>query len=109
MQFSDHTAMWQKVHESVDTVVSESESSSATYTEETETSTEKTDGDIFELVPATPYTDDDLDYNDEESIVVYEHEYPEDRNIELVESTVENWDEYDTVLIGYAVLFFFAF
>lgn len=119
--------------ESVDTVVSESESSSVTSTDESETSTEKaeeteggktlvvyysatgnteeaanyiasaTDGDLFELEPVVPYTDDDLDYNDEDSRVVYEHEHPEDRNIELMESTIENWNEYDTVFIGYPI------
>lgn len=119
--------------ESADTAVSESESSSVTSTDESETSTEKaeeteggktlvvyysatgnteeaanyiasaTDGDLFELEPVVPYTDDDLNYNDEDSRVVYEHEHPEDRNIELMESTVENWNEYDTVFIGYPI------
>lgn len=52
-------------------------------------------------MPVDDYADQDLSYNDDNSHVVYEHEHPEDRNIELVKSTVEKWDEYDTVFIGY--------
>lgn len=33
--------------------------------------------------------------------MVREHDNPDEQNIELVASTVENWDEYDTVFIGY--------
>lgn len=62
-----------------------------------------TGGDTLELIPVDDYTSDDLDYNDNNSRVVYEHDHPEDRNIELVESTIENWDEYDTVFIGYPI------
>ncbi len=64
---------------------------------------EATEGDIFELVPVDPYTDDDLDYNDDNSRVVYEHEHPDDRNIELEQVTVDNWSEYDKVFIGYPI------
>ena len=60
-----------------------------------------TGGDTFELVPAEPYSDEDLDYNDESSRVVYEHDNPEARVIELEETTVSDWDSYDTVFIGY--------
>lgn len=62
-----------------------------------------TDGDLFELVPVDPYSDDDLNYNDENSRVVYEHDNPDERNVELSESTVDNFDEYDTVFIGYPI------
>lgn len=64
---------------------------------------EATEGELFELVPVEPYTDDDLDYNDDDSRVVYEHEHPDDRNIELEQVTVDNWSEYDTVFIGYPI------
>lgn len=62
-----------------------------------------TGADLFELVPADPYTEDDLNYNDDGSRVVYEHEHPEDRAVELVSVTPENWESYDTVFIGYPI------
>ncbi len=64
---------------------------------------EATGADILALEPMEPYTDDDLDWTDENSRVVYEHDHPEDRAVELVAATVENWDEYDTVFIGYPI------
>ena len=62
-----------------------------------------TGADVFELEPLNAYTDDDLNYNDDNSRVVREHDNPDEQNIELVASTVENWDEYDTVFIGYPI------
>ena len=62
-----------------------------------------TGADVFELEPVNAYTDDDLNYNDDNSRVVREHDNPDEQNIELVASTVENWDEYDTVFIGYPI------
>lgn len=64
---------------------------------------EATGADILALEPVEPYTDDDLDWTDENSRVVYEHDHPEDRAVELVAATVENWDECDTVFIGYPI------
>ena len=64
---------------------------------------EATGADILALEPVESYTDDDLDWTDENSRVVYEHDHPEDRAVELVAATVENWDEYDTVFIGYPI------
>ncbi len=63
-----------------------------------------TGGDLFELVPVEPYTDEDLNYNDDGSRVVYEHDNPDARDVELVESTVSDWESYDTVFIGYPKL-----
>lgn len=63
-----------------------------------------TDGDIFELVPADPYTSDDLRWTDDDSRVVQEHENEELQNsVELVSATPKNWDSYDTVFIGYPI------
>ena len=63
-----------------------------------------TDGDIFELVPADPYTSEDLRWTDENSRVVQEHENEELQNsVELVSATPENWESYDTVFIGYPI------
>ena len=64
---------------------------------------EATGADILALEPVESYTDDDLDWTDENSRVVYEHDHPEDRAVELVAATVENWDECDTVFIGYPI------
>lgn len=62
-----------------------------------------TGADVFELEPVNAYTDDDLNYNDDNSRVVREHDNPDEQNIELAASTVENWEEYDTVFIGYPI------
>lgn len=62
-----------------------------------------TDGDVFELVPVEPYTNDDLRWTDENSRVVYEHDHPDDRYVELTATTVEDWESYDTVFIGYPI------
>ena len=62
-----------------------------------------TGGDLFELEPAEPYTDEDLNYNNDDSRVSREHEDESLRDVEFVADTVENWDEYDTVFIGYPI------
>lgn len=62
-----------------------------------------TGGDLFELVSSDPYTDEDLNWNDENSRVVYEHENPDKRDVPLVSSVPENFSEYDTVFIGYPI------
>lgn len=64
---------------------------------------ELTGGDLFELEPADPYTDEDLNYSDENSRVVYEHDNPDARGVALVQDTVDNWAEYDTVFLGYPI------
>lgn len=64
---------------------------------------EATGADVFELEPAEAYSDADLNYNDDSSRVVYEHDNPDARAVELVEDTVEDWESYDTVFIGYPI------
>lgn len=56
--------------------------------------------DIFEIEPAEEYTTADLNWTDENSRVSREHEDESLRNIELKKTTVDNWEDYDTVLIG---------
>lgn len=68
-----------------------------------ETIADATGGDLFELVPAEPYSDEDLDYMDDDSRVSVEYANPDERDVELVASSVDNWDEYDTVFIGYPI------
>lgn len=64
---------------------------------------EATGGDTFEVVPAEPYTDDDLNWTDDNSRVSREHEDESLRDVELVSTDVDNWDSYDTVFIGYPI------
>lgn len=62
-----------------------------------------TDGDLFEIEPVEPYTDDDLDWNNSDSRVSKEHDDESLRDVELVSTSVENWEAYDTVYIGYPI------
>ena len=59
--------------------------------------------DIFEIVPVNEYTSADLDWTDSNSRVTREYEDESLRDTELVSTTVDNWEEYDTVLIGYPI------
>ena len=61
------------------------------------------DADLFELEPAQSYSSDDLDWTDRNSRVSREHDNPQERVVPLVADTVENWDSYDTVFIGYPI------
>lgn len=60
-----------------------------------------TEADLFEIEPVEPYTDDDLNWTDDDSRVSREHDDESLRDVELVSTTVDNWDSYDTVYIGY--------
>ena len=62
-----------------------------------------TGGDLFELEPVEPYTSEDLNYSDDNSRVSLEYADESLREVELVADTVENWDDYDTVFIGYPI------
>lgn len=64
---------------------------------------EAANADTLELVPVEPYSAADLDWTDDGSRVVYEHDNPEARDVALVEATVTDWDSYDTVFIGYPI------
>ena len=58
---------------------------------------------IFEITPANPYTEEDLDYNNDNSRVSREYEDESLRDVELETTEVPNWSDYDTVLIGYPI------
>lgn len=62
-----------------------------------------TGGDLFELEPAEPYTDEDLDWTNDNSRVSLEHEEESLRDVELVSDTVDGFEEYTTVYIGYPI------
>ena len=59
--------------------------------------------DTFELVPEKPYTSADLNWNDENSRVSSEHSDESKREVALVKSTPDNWEQYDTVYVGYPI------
>lgn len=62
-----------------------------------------TNGDVLELEPVKSYSDADLDWTKDDSRVSREHENEEERKVELAVDTVDNWDSYDTVFIGYPI------
>lgn len=59
--------------------------------------------DIFVIEPKEEYTSEDLNYYDSNSRVSKEHNDESLRNVELKATTVNNFDSYDTVLIGYPI------
>ncbi len=59
--------------------------------------------DIFEIEPVDVYTSDDLNWTNDDSRVSKEHDDESLRDVPLKNTTVENWDSYDTVLIGYPI------
>ena len=61
------------------------------------------EADIFEIVPVDEYTSDDLDWTDDDSRVSREHEDESLRDVELLSTEVPNWDDYDTIIIGYPI------
>ncbi len=64
---------------------------------------EATGGTLFAIEPEEPYTDADLNWSDDNSRVTREHEDESLRDMNLVSAAVENWDDYDTVFIGYPI------
>ena len=58
---------------------------------------QETGGDLFEIAPATPYTDD---YN--ELLDIAQQEQSDNARPELA-GQVENWEQYDTIFIGYPI------
>ena len=68
-----------------------------------ETIADELDADIFELVPTQPYSSDDLNWTVSGSRVNREHDDESLRDIALTQTTPANWDDYDTVLIGYPI------
>lgn len=68
-----------------------------------QTIAETAKADTFELVPVDIYSDDDLDWTDSDSRVSREHDNPDKRDVPLEQTTVDNWDKYDTVFIGYPI------
>lgn len=59
--------------------------------------------DLFEIEPAQPYTDADLNWTNSDSRVSREHDDESLRNVPLKTTEVPDWDSYDTVFIGYPI------
>lgn len=57
--------------------------------------------DIYEIVPEDPYTDADLNYNDNNSRTTMEMNNPNARP--AISGSVENIEQYDIVFIGYPI------
>lgn len=57
--------------------------------------------DLYEIVPEEPYTDADLNYNDNNSRTTIEMNDPGARPV--ISGSVENMEEYDIVFIGYPI------
>lgn len=68
-----------------------------------ETIAKTTGGDLFELVPTKPYSDDDLDWTDKNSRVSKENKDTSLRDVELEYNSVDDLDSYDTIFIGYPI------
>ena len=62
-----------------------------------------TGGDTFAITPTEPYSSDDLNWRDSNSRVSREHDDPALRTMELTETAVDGWEDYDTVFIGYPI------
>ena len=58
---------------------------------------------IFEIVPEEIYRAEDLDWTNNNSRVSKEHNDESLRDIKLKTTKVDNWEDYDTVLIGYPI------
>lgn len=57
--------------------------------------------DLYEIVPEEPYTDADLNYNDNNSRSTIEMNDPDSRP--AISGSVENMEQYDIVFIGYPI------
>lgn len=62
----------------------------------------ETGGDIFEITPADAYTDGDLSWSNADSRVCREHD-DQNRSVPLTTVAVPNWENCDTVYIGYPI------
>lgn len=59
--------------------------------------------DIFEIEPEEKYSNEDLNWTNNNSRVSREHNDESLRDVKLKETKVDNWEDYDTVLIGYPI------
>ena len=63
----------------------------------------KTSNDTPAQTPSNGTTSDDLNWTNSDSRVSREHDDESLRDVPLTTTEVENWDDYDTVFIGYPI------
>lgn len=68
-----------------------------------ETIANTANADLFEITPVDPYTSDDLNWTEDNSRVNVEHDDESKRDVELTKTTPDNWEQYDTVFVGYPI------
>lgn len=61
------------------------------------------DMDVFAIMPEQPYSTEDLAWTDENSRVSKEHSDPALQDVALLQDTPDNWDSYETIIIGYPI------
>ena len=60
-----------------------------------------TGADLYEIIPAQPYSDDDLDYNDSNSRTTKEQN---DKSVRPeISGRIDNWDQYSIVFLGHPI------
>lgn len=59
--------------------------------------------DVFEIEPVETYTEEDLSWTSSDSRVSREHNDVSLQNVTLKSVSVPNWDEYETVFLGYPI------
>lgn len=59
--------------------------------------------DLFEITPVDPYSDEDLNWTNDNSRVSIEHNDESKRDIPLTKTTPDNWTDYETVFVGYPI------
>ena len=59
--------------------------------------------DLFEITPVDPYSDEDLNWTNDNSRVSIEHNDESKRDVPLTKTTPNNWADYETVFIGYPI------
>ena len=59
------------------------------------------DADLYEIVPETPYTSDDLNYNDSSSRTSQEMDDPNARP--AISGSVDNMEQYDVIFLGFPI------
>ena len=62
-----------------------------------------TGADEFGITPSQPYTSEDLNYGDDNSRVVKEHEDESLQDVAFDSYDIPDWDSYDTVFVGYPI------
>lgn len=64
---------------------------------------EEMNADVFVITPVNEYTSADLNWTDTNSRVVQEHNDPDNRYVELVQTIPDNFESYNNVFIGYPI------